>query len=406
MRMLVFTSLYPSVARPRHGSFVEARLAAIQRLGGVKADVIAPVPWFPSKNSRFGDYARHALTPREENRIGNRVLHPRYWTLPRAGMYTQPLAMAIAGMGALRGLRRAGHDFDVIDAHYFYPDGVAAAIVARRTGKPLVITARGTDVNLLADMTWPRWQIVWAARQAQEIVTVSSALSEQLVSLGVDADKISVVRNGVDMDMFAPVDRNEGRARLGVESGPLIASIGNLVPEKGHEIVIDALDELPGVQLLIVGDGPDRLVLESRIADRGLSERAKVLPARSQAELKWVYGAADAIVIASSREGLPNVLLEALACATPVVAARVGGIPEVITEPAAGRLVDERTPRAFAGTVRDVLTAPPPREATRRFAARFDWATSARGHLAVLERAIGKGASADRVFRPQKGIGA
>jgi glycosyltransferase involved in cell wall biosynthesis len=406
MRMLVFTSLYPSVARPRHGTFVEARLAAVQRLGGITAHVIAPVPWFPSKNSRFGEYARHALTPREENRIGNRVLHPRYWTLPRAGMYTQPLAMAIAGMGALRKLRRAGHDFDVIDAHYFYPDGVAAAIVARRIGKPLVITARGTDVNLLGDIAWPRRHIMWAARQAREIVTVSSALSDRLVSLGVNADKISVVRNGVDMDTFAPVDRNESRMRLGVESGPLIASIGNLVSEKGHEIVIDALGEMPGLQLVIVGDGPDRRLLESRIAKRGLSERAKVLPARSQAELKWVYGAADAIVIASSREGLPNVLLEAIACGTPVVAARVGGIPEVVTEPVAGRLVDERTPNAFAGAIREVLTAPPSRGATRQFAARFDWATSARGHLAALERAIGKGASAERGLPAQKEIGA
>jgi glycosyltransferase involved in cell wall biosynthesis len=261
-------------------------------------------------------------------------------------------------------------------------------------------------VNLLGDIAWPRRHIMWAARQAREIVTVSSALSDRLVSLGVNADKISVVRNGVDMDTFAPVDRNESRMRLGVESGPLIASIGNLVSEKGHEIVIDALGEMPGLQLVIVGDGPDRRLLESRIANRGLSERAKVLPARSQAELKWVYGAADAIVIASSREGLPNVLLEAIACGTPVVAARVGGIPEVVTEPVAGRLVDERTPNAFAGAIREVLTAPPSRGATRQFAARFDWATSARGHLAALERAIGKGASAERGLPAQKEIGA
>jgi teichuronic acid biosynthesis glycosyltransferase TuaC len=399
MRMLLFTSLYPSAARPRHGAFVEARLAAIQRLGGIAADVIAPVPWFPWTSDRFGDYARHAGTPREENRLGNRVLHPRYLTLPYAGMYTQPLAMAIASMRALRRLRQARGEFDVIDAHYFYPDGVAAAIVARRTGMPLVITARGSDVNLLANLAWPRRHILWAARQAQEIVAVSAALAERLSALGVESDKISVVRNGVDMDQFAPVDPRDARARLGVGAGPVLASVGNLVPGKGHEIVIDALAMLAGVGLLIVGDGPDRKALEARIRQLGLSQRVTLLPARPQAELKWVYGAADAVVLASSREGLPNVLLEAIACGTPAVASRVGGIPEIITDPVAGRLVDDRTPQAFAREIDLLLRALPPRDATRRFAARFHWEASARGHVAALDRAIGTKMRADRRIR-------
>lgn len=399
MRVLVFTSLYPSSARPRHGAFVEARLAAMQRVGAIAANVVAPVPWFPWTNRRFGDYARHASTPHEESRLGNRVLHPRYWTLPGVGMYTQPLAMAAGSVPALRTLRRAGGEFDVIDAHYVYPDGVAAAMLARRTGTPLVITARGSDVNVLANLAWPRRHILWAARQAQQIVTVSAALAERLRALGVEAAKISVVRNGVDMDRFAPVDSHEARARLGFRDGPLLASVGNLVSGKGHEIVIDALAALAGAKLLIVGDGPERQSLESRIVRLGMSQRAMVLPARPQTELKWIYGAADAIVLASSREGLPNVLLEALACGTPAVASRVGGIPEIITDPVAGRLVDERTAQAFAREIGELLRTPPSRDATRRFAERFHWDAAGRGHVAALERAIGGCAPVRRPVR-------
>ena len=399
MRALLFSSLYPSAARPRHGAFVEARLAAMQRVGAISADVVAPVPWFPWTNERFGHYARHARTPREEIRLGNRVLHPRYWTLPGVGMYTQPVTMAAAAMPALRMLRRTGGEFDVIDAHYVYPDGVAAAMLARRTGTPLVITARGSDVNVLANLAWPRRQILWAARQAQRIVTVSAALAERLGALGVEAGKISVVRNGVDMERFVPVDPAEARAQLGLRDGPVVASVGNLVSGKGHEIVIDALAKLPGASLVIVGDGPERQALESRIVRLGLSRRAMLVPGRPQAELKWIYGAADAIVLASSREGLPNVLLEALACGTPAVASRVGGIPEVITDPVAGRLVDERTPQAFAREIGALLATLPSRDATRRFAERFHWDATARGHLAALERAISRSEAARPAVR-------
>lgn len=385
MRVLTFTTLYPSEARPRHGIFVETRLAAIQRVTGVDAHVIAPVPWFPGVHT--GERRRGAATAKEEMRLGNRVLYPRYWSPPGVGMYIQPWTLAAAAIRTLRRLAAQGIAFDVIDAHYFYPDGAAAAIVARWLGKPLVITARGSDVNLLSQFMWPRRLILRAARQARGIITVSAALSARLCDLGVDPGRISVVRNGVDLSRFAPVDRLAARQRLGLPDGPLIMSIGNLVPEKGHDIVLDALARLPGVHGLVVGTGPQHRPLQDRIAANALSSRVTLLPEQPQAELKWLYGAADLVVLASSREGMPNVLLEALACGTPVVAAAVGGVPEIVTEPAAGRVVAERTPAAFAAAIGDLLATPSERSATRRYAERFDWNVAARAHFAVLEQA-------------------
>jgi teichuronic acid biosynthesis glycosyltransferase TuaC len=388
MQVLTFTSLYPNSIAPRHGIFVETRLAAIQRVASVEACVIAPVPWFPSRHPRFGRYADYARVPPTETRLGNRVFHPRYWTLPGVGMYIQPIAMAAAASRLARELCRTGFDFDVLDAHYFYPDGVAAALLARRMQKPLVVTARGSDINLLARHPWPRHMIKWAAREAAAIVTVSEALSARLIELGVDAARIAVVRNGVDTERFAPVDRHAARQRLGLPAGPLIVSIGNLVPEKGHMLLVDALRELADVRLVIVGDGPERARIEQRIATNRLGSRVTVLPAQQQQDLKWIYGAADVTVLASSREGLPNVLLESLACGTPVVATRVGGVREIVTDSVAGRMVNERSPAAVARVVHELLSDPPSRVATRAFAARFDWATAARAHVAAFERAI------------------
>ena len=389
-RILTFTSLYPSEARPRHGIFVETRLAAIQRIADVEACVVSPVPWFPFEHARFGTYAKYACTSRAEVRLGNRVFYPRYWTAPGVGMYVQPLTMALGAAATLRKLVDTGFEFDVIDAHYLYPDGVAAAILARKLDKPLVITARGSDVNLLASYAWPRRLLRWAASEANAIVTVSAALSKRLIELGVDACKITVARNGVDMERFAPVDQAAARQRLGLETaGTIIASIGNLVIEKGHDVVIDALRQLPTVRLIVVGDGPERARLLDRVATNGLTARVLLLSAQPQHELKWIYGAADVVVLASMREGLPNVLLEAIACGRPVVATRVGGIPEIVTDPVAGRMIDERTPTAVANAVKEVLAAPNGATVTSAFARRFEWPAAARSSLDALERGIG-----------------
>lgn len=389
MRVLTFTSLYPSEARPRHGIFVEARLAALQRAARVETHVIAPVPscFFARTGS---DRAQAAATAHEEMRLGNRVLYPRYFAPPGLAMYVQPFTMAFSALRAIRRLARQDVEFDVIDAHYFYPDGVAAAILARWLRKPLVITARGSDINVLAQRAWPRRLIRFAAREARGIVTVSGALATRLRELGVTADKISVVRNGVDLARFEPVDRMEARRRLRLPDGALVMSIGNLVPLKGHDLVIDALARLPDVHGLIVGAGSERDRLAARIDAQGLASRVTLMSEQPQRELKWLYAACDAIVLASDREGTPNVLLESMACGTPVVAMAVGGVPEIVTEPAAGRVVATRTPEALATAIAGLLDAPRDAARTRAFAERFDWNACARAHLAVLAKAAAR----------------
>jgi glycosyltransferase involved in cell wall biosynthesis len=386
MRVLTFTSLYPSSARPRHGIFVEARLAAMQRAQPLDVHVVAPVAAFAMA---CAGRVRMDRALREETRLGNRVLYPRYASPPGLAMYVQPWTMAAAGLRAIRQLASQGVAFDVIDAHYLYPDGVAAAMIARRLGVPLVLTARGSDVNRLSQYAWPRRLIGFATRSAAAIVTVSAALAERLRALGVADGKLVVIPNGVDLARFVLQDRVAMRRKFALPDGPLVMSCGNLVAEKGHDLVLDALVQLPAVRALIVGAGAERDALARRAAANGVEDRVRFLGERPQSELALLYAAVDALVLASSREGMPNVILEAMACGTPVVASAVGGIPEIVTDEAAGRLVHERSAGAFATALRALLDARPDPIRTRRFAERFDWGSSARAHCAVLQQASG-----------------
>ena len=389
IRILTFSTLFPNAVRPNHGIFVETRLRQLLRDGRVRARVVAPVPWFPSVNPRYGRYAAFARVPPEEMRHGIAVLHPRYPLLPKIGMALAPLLLARAVRPVLERMIREGHDFDLLDAHYFYPDGVAAAMLGRSLNKPVVITARGSDLNLIPRHRLPRQMIQWAARHATAIITVSAALKQVLLDLGTAAERVLVLRNGVDLELFHPFDRAGLRAGLGL-NGRTVLSVGNLIALKGHDLAIRALSLMPDVLLLIAGEGPDEGSLKSLAAQAGVSARVTFLGKLSQLQLRDYYGAADALVLASSREGWANVLLESMACGTPVIATCVGGTPEVVAAPEAGVLMADRTPEALAAAAQYLFAHYPDRAATRRYAERFDWGDTTRGQIELFERIVGE----------------
>ncbi|HVB69852.1 MAG TPA: glycosyltransferase family 4 protein [Acetobacteraceae bacterium] len=387
VRLLTFSSLYPNAAQPTHGVFVENRLRHLLGSGAATSTVLAPVPWFPSTSSRFGAWAAFARAPREETRHGIAVHHPRFPVIPRVGMSIAPWLLYRAALPAARRLLAAGVAFDAIDAHYVYPDGVAAVWLGRALGQPVVITARGTDVNLIPRYAVPRRLIQGAIAGAAALIAVSGALAEALTGLGAPAGKVTVLRNGVDLALFhPPADRAAARAALGL-AGPTLISVGHLIERKGHDLVIEALARLPDWSLLIVGEGPERAKLEALAARPGLAGRVRLLGGRPHAELPTLYGAADVLVLASSREGWANVLLESMACGTPVVASDIWGNPEVVRDPEAGRIVP-RTAEAIAAGVAALAAAAPARAATRAYAEGFSWDATTEGQLALFRRVI------------------
>jgi teichuronic acid biosynthesis glycosyltransferase TuaC len=384
LRVLTFTSLYPNAAMPNFGVFVENRIRRVAETGEVDVRVVAPVPWFPSSRPMFGRYASWARVPRREIRHGLEVMHPRYPLVPKIGVLSHPLAMAVGAMTEIRRLRRRGFGFDLIDAHFYFPDGVAALLVGLALQRLVAITARGTDLSHYPQRhPLARRAIAWASGRAAASIVVSAALGKILIRLGAPPSRLHILPNGIDLDLFRPLDRREARRQLGV-TGTVLASVGALIELKGHHLAIEALTTLPNCQLIIAGDGPDRRHLGALAATLEVASRVRFLGEVPHGELASVYSAADVLVLASSREGWPNVLLEAMACGTPVVATAVGGVPEMLTTPAAGRLVYQRNGSSLSAAVAALLTDRPDRAAARRHAELFSWDPTTRGQLAIF----------------------
>jgi len=384
LRVLVFSTLYPNQAQPNHGVFVENRLRHTLAQGDIEATVLAPVPWFPSRNPSFGRYALYADVPRQETRHGLTVYHPRYLVIPKVGSRLTPAFLYRTAKRAVDEMARRGvPKFDLIDAHYFYPDGVAAARLAKELNIPLLITGRGTDLTLIPQSAPERAQIQWASRQASGMITVCEDLRQKLVGLGEPAARVVTLRNGVDLKRFTPGDRAAARAKLGIDGFTLL-SVGSLIPRKGHELIIAALTELPDMTLMIAGSGPMRAELERVAREKGVTARVRFLGEIAHDDLTDAYRAADIFVLASSREGWANVLLEAMACGTPVVATNVNGTPEVIQDSALGQLVEERSAPALAQAITALRLRTPDRNAVRTYAEQFSWEATARANKALF----------------------
>jgi teichuronic acid biosynthesis glycosyltransferase TuaC len=236
--------------------------------------------------------------------------------------------------------------------------------------------------------------ILFAARQAAGIICVSQALKSELVRLGVPEARVTVLRNGVDLATFHPGDRAALRADLGLQ-GPTLLSVGLLVERKGHHLIIGALPSLPH-SLLVVGEGPDRAALERLSRDLGVADRVRFLGQMPHQSLARIYGGADALVLASSREGWPNVLLEAMACGTPVIASNVWGNPEIVTRPEAGLLMGELSVAGVVAAVEGLFDHLPDRAATRRYAENFSWEATTGGQIRLFTEILARQSSSTR----------
>jgi glycosyltransferase involved in cell wall biosynthesis len=393
LRVLTMTTLFPSAVDPRHGIFVETRLRKLCASAPVDVHVVAPVPWFPFSWPLAGRYATYAATPRRERRFGLDVRHPRFLAIPRAGMSQRPASVCNAAARAAADLSSEGWRCDVIDAHYLYPDGVAAAMLSRRLRRPFVVTARGSDVNLIAQMPGPQARILAAIQQSSRVIAVSQALKEALVRIGVPEERTEVLRNGVDLTVFRPTLRDATRASLGVGTASLIVSVGNLVPEKGHDLVLRAAARIERAHVVIVGRGPDRSELHA-LADRlRISGRVRFLENMPQTELASIYSAADVLALGSSREGWPNVILEAMACGTPVVSTDVGGVGEMVTAPVVGLLVSGRDEADYADALVQVLAHCRDRAGIRAHASQFGWEPVVQRYHEILATAARSGSN-------------
>jgi len=275
----------------------------------------------------------------------------------------------------LRRLRRAHYDCMLLS--WGYPDAAAASWVARHLGIPYVVKVHGTDLNVKAEQGLIRPQIRQALRGAQGVVAVSQALADKAVAMGVDPSRVHVLYNGVEPNLFTRGSLSDARSKLSLpQDERILLYVGNLKDTKGCLDLLEAFPRVlsthPDANLVFVGSGPAREALLQRAAALGCQERVRLVGAVEHYALGDWFRAADLLCLPSHNEGVPNVVLEAMACGTPVVATRVGGIPEVLPEQA-GILVDAHDRIGLEGALVDALGKAWDGERIAAYASRFRW---------------------------------
>jgi glycosyltransferase involved in cell wall biosynthesis len=382
-RLAIISRLYPTPYRPHSASFNRQQFQRLARR--YRVSLLVPIPW--------NEWLRHrgALIG-ERDDDGLELRYAGWLFPPKLGRALYPLCFGLSMAPELGRLRCSAPACLLVS--WAYPDAVGAVLLARVLGVPLVIKAHGSDLNSHARPALNALQLRWAARHAAALICVSHALGARAVELGVAADKIRVIHNGVDVERFRPIERGAARAISGRPvnaGGELLLFVGNLLAAKGVRELFAAFRSLAGerpeLECVVIGEGPESEWLRTQSAAAGLSDRFALLGSVPHAELGPWFSSADLLCLPSYSEGLPNVVLEAMAAGIPVVATRVGGIPEAVG-PEAGELCAPRDAEALTAALRRVLDRRFDRQALARLAQRFSWAANIEATSAVIDRAI------------------
>lgn len=326
LRVLVVSTVFPSPVDPLHGLFVLERLRHLA--GRANLRVVAPVSWLAWPKLRTVRTERERLP----------VCHPTFLYVPGTLKALHGLFLFLSSLACARRLWREA-EFDLVDAHFAYPEGFAAVLLGRWFRRPVVVTLRGTLIPMRSDRL--RSALAgWALRRADRIIAVSRPLADRALELGAAPDRLTVIGNGVDVSRFQPIDRSEARRRLGLSAeGRLVVSVGHLCRRKGFHRLIDLWPDLRAaageVSLVIVGgpgkEGDESGALARMIAERHLADSVRLVGALAPPEVMLWLNAADLFVLASDFEGSPNVVCEAWACGCPVVVTEVGDLRQTVT---------------------------------------------------------------------------
>ncbi|WP_243040992.1 glycosyltransferase family 4 protein [Dyella sedimenti] len=379
LRLLIVTNLFPTPWDPQRGAFNRQQFEQLGQHHDV--DVLTAVSFAERKGEPVAPVAVKGL--RTDEFV--------FYYPPRIGRSLHALCFLLS-LWWQRGRRLRAAGYDCVLASWGYPDAVAAGWLARRLRIPYVVKVHGSDLNVQAERALQRPQIRAALRGARAVVAVSRALAGKAIGLGVPAARVHVLYNGVDPALFHPGDRARARAKLSLPSGaPLILYVGNLKASKGCDDLLEAfpavLDAQPGAHLVFVGDGPSGMPLRERAAALGCLHRVSWAGKVAHGQLAGWFRAADLLCLPSHNEGVPNVVLEAMACGTPVVASRVGGIPEVVPGDA-GILVPPRDRAALSAALVEATRRPWDGTRIAAHAARFRWDDNIAALDAILRESV------------------
>ncbi len=378
-RVLALSDQYPNLLEPQRASFNRQQLAALASLCPLA--LVAPVAWpHLFKAGRFS-------LPAQERPFATEW--PVFWYLPRWQRRLHGRAFFLSAWPALR-RRAAALGPNVLLATWLFPAGWAGLLAARRLGLPLVIKLHGSDLLVLKQDPSRLPYLRQALAGANRVVAVSQPLADEALSLG--ARNVALVPNGLNQELFAPADQTRARNDLDLPvHGRLLVFVGRLHPIKGPDLALEALARLERVSLVMVGGGPLENSLKQKARELGVAGRVIWAGPQPHRKVPRYLAAADALVLPSRSEGDPNAVLEALGCGRPVVAARVGGVAQAVSDGINGALFPADDAAAMAEAVRWILGRNwPPEELCQAVAGR-SWPASAAALCQVLAEAVAEG---------------
>ncbi len=406
--VVMVTTSYPRFPGDGIGSFMEPIARGVAARGH-RVHVVAP--WHPtiqrpaSEDGVAFHFFRYAPV-RRLNVFGYAAALQADVRLRRSAYLVAPLAIVAGCCATRRIVRRTGAT--ILHGHWVVPGGAIAAAAAGRI--PLIVSLHGSDVYLAERHAFARHAAAATLRRAAWTTACSHDLRIRAIALGAQGDRIEVVPYGVDADRFRPDPPARARRRdtLGLpDSTPLLFAAGRLVRKKGFEYLIDAVGRLrvewPSLHLVIAGEGDLRQELHERAASAGVADRVRLVGSVGQEEIPSYLSAADLAVVPSVRDdagnvdGLPNVVMEALASGTPLVTTSAGGSGAVATEGHTARLVPERDAASLAIAIDNLLRDPGRRAqlgatARARVLQEHGWPRVAERFEAVYARVLGHAA--------------
>lgn len=380
MRVLVISNLFPLPWEPGRGLFNAQQMRALAERHQVH--VVVPVAW--------RDWWQHRRASRNSHDYhGITVTLVPYFYIP--GFWRASYA-ATMWLSLCLSLRRFGHwQADVILATWLYPDAVAAVRLARKLNVPVLMKAHGSDVNIQCQVPALRRQVVAASASSDAVITVSQDLASQLFGFGINEERLHTLYNGIDLRRFVPGDRRQARDTLEIaEADRVLLYVGNLKESKGVLDLVTALTHLPDSswqQCVVIGDGADRAAMEKLVQQSGLAGRVRILGRLPHEQIGLWMTVCDLLLLPSHAEGVPNVVLEAMACGRPVVASALPGIREVTPE-YAGITAPAQQPQAFSAAISEALDRNWDADRIRQHAEKFSWQDNVDRLEALLQKAV------------------
>jgi len=392
LRLVTVTTFFPNSAEPNRTLFVKNLVFAMR--GCCDLTVVAPVPLAPALRA-VPRWYRRSQVRKVETVEGLEVVHPRFVVVPKVEALSG-LGYFFGAVGMLRRLKREQGRF-LVHVHCAYPDAVGVALAARLLGLPYVVTAHGSDINVYAQKATLRPQVRWALKHSRAVIAVSRALADRIRTLlGAAAPVVAHIPcAGYDPAVFRPRPRAAQFDSLGLKPHHrVVLFVGHLVPIKGLPHLVDAWSVLrrqgqlgPDTRLVLVGDGPQRDALQHRIAAAALTDDVLLAGALPQTQVADWVAAASVLCLPSLNEGTPNVVVEALASGVPVVASRVGGVPELVQEGVNGHLVEPGSATSLADALHRALEAHWDPQAVRATVAGMTWTSLAQRNCDLLASA-------------------